>query len=346
MDFDYKNLQDAAFNRTPARLPLYEHIVSNETMEAVLNRQFMDLFKGDLKDKEEYFKNVCDFFIKMGYDTVSYECCIGRVMPHNGLLAGQGESVIKTYEDFEKYPWDEIHENFFKNFGDNFAALGNVMPEGLKAVGGAGNGVFECVQEVIGFANLAFISVDDPELYKALFKKVGEVNLSIWKSFMERYGDLYCVLRFGDDLGFKTNTLLSVQDIRNYIVPEYAKIVDLVHSYNKPFLLHSCGWIFDIMPDLIDTVKIDAKHSNEDQIAMFPHWVEEYGDKIGNFGGIDTDAVCRLSIPEIKEYVLDVLNQCKNKKGIAFGSGNSIPSYVPVENYMEMVNTVREYRGS
>ena len=36
------------------------------------------------------------------------------------------------------------------------------------------------------------------------------------------------------------------------------------------------------MEDLITDVGIDAKHSNEDQIAPFPEWVRRYGDRIGN----------------------------------------------------------------
>ena len=47
------------------------------------------------------------------------------------------------------------------------------------------------------------------------------------------------------------------------------------------------------MDDLIEKAGIDAKHSNEDQIAHFSKWVELYGERIGNFGGIDTDVLCR-----------------------------------------------------
>ena len=347
MDFkpDYKNIVDAAQNRRPSRLPLYEHHISDRIMEKVLGREFSSLLAGDKSDKEEYFRHYCAFFEQMGYDCVSFECCIGPVMPDGGLLAGHGESVIKSYKDFEKYPWDQIVDDYFDMYGDTFAALRKVMPKGMKAVGGVGNGVFECVQEVVGYMNLAYISSDDPELHTALFGKVGDISLRIWQRFAREYGDIYCVFRFGDDLGFKSNTLISAADIRRLLIPPYAAIIACAHSHSKPFLLHSCGHIFDVMPDLIDRARIDAKHSNEDQIAPFTFWVEKYGQLIGNFGGMDTDAICRLSAPEIRDYVHAVLTQCENAGGIAFGSGNSIPDYVPVANYLEMVEAVRSYRG-
>jgi len=344
---DYKNIQDAAYNKAAARLPLYEHLISDKVMEDVLGKEFGHLFKGSQREKEEYFTHFIDFYLKMGYDSVSFERCIGNIMPHSGLLMGHGASVINTYEDFEKYPWDEIEDLYFAANTPYFDALEKALPPGMKAIGGVGNGVFECIQDIIGYMNLAFIASDDPVLYRALFKKMGDVSLCIWKRFMARYGDMYCVLRFGDDLGFKTNTLLPAEDIRQLVVPEYAKIIAFIHSCNKPFLLHSCGYIFDVMPDMINVAKINAKHSNEDQIGLFPVWVEKYGAQIGNFGGIDTDAVCRLSPVEIKEYVKDVLKQCgqyENAGGIAFGSGNSIPEYVPAGHYVAMVEAVREWR--
>jgi uroporphyrinogen decarboxylase len=342
---DYMNIQKAAYNQTPERLPLYEHIISDTIMEELSGREFRSLYNGDLRDKEEYFKHFCGFFKEMGYDSVSFEGCIGLAMPHSGCLGAHKESVIHDYEDFKKYPWDSIPDAYFAMYGEYFEALRSAMPGGMKAIGGIGNGIFECVQDVIGYMNLCYISGDDPALYVALFRKVGDISLAIWERFMELYSDIYCVLRFGDDLGFKDSTLIAPDDIRRHIIPQYGRIIALIHSYNKPFLLHSCGSIFTVMSDLIGEAKIDAKHSNEDQIAEFPVWVEKYGHKIGNFGGIDTDTVCRCSLPEIRDRVNDLLTRCKKPGGIAFGSGNSIPDYVPADHYLEMVNTVRRYRG-
>ena len=74
-------------------------------------------------------------------------------------------------------------------------------------------------------------------------------------------------------------------------------------------------------------------------------WVEKYGDRIGNFGGIDTDVLCRQSEDYIRKYVFDCLERTRNGGGMAFGSGNSIPDYVPTAGYLAMVNAVREWRG-
>ncbi|MGN1015662.1 MAG: uroporphyrinogen decarboxylase family protein [Faecousia sp.] len=338
---NYQNIVDAAQNRVPQRLPLYEHIISWTVMEEILGEPFAHLYQ---EDKDKFFSYYCRFFREMGYDTVSFEGCITDVLPGGGALGGHKKGAIQSWEDYEKYPWDQVEQLYFDTYGPAFEALRRNMPEGMKAIGGVGNGVFECVQDLVGYMDLCFLRVDEPELYEALFHRVGQMIHSIWKRFLREYGDIYCVCRFGDDLGFKSAPLLAAEDIRTLIIPEYKQIIESVHQAGKPFLLHSCGCIFSVMEDLI-AAGIDAKHSNEDQIALFPEWVERYGDRIGNFGGIDTDAVCRLPKEEMEVYIRNVVEQCQGHGGFAFGSGNSIPDYVPVDQYLHMVKTVRRLRG-
>ena len=338
---DYHNILDAAENRVPKRLPLYEHLISDSIMEQALGVKFAHLYD---TDKDAYFHEYCRFFREMGYDTVSYECCVGDNLPGSGALGRHIKGIIQTREDFEKYPWDTLEDRYFDTYSANWEALRRQMPEGMKAVGGIGNGIFECVQDLVGFEDLCYMQEDDPELFADMFKTVGELLVKLWKRFLREYGDIYCVCRTGDDLGFKSSTMLRAQDVREHIVPVYAKIAEAVHAAGKPYLLHSCGCIFNVMEDLI-AAGINAKHSNEDQIAPFPVWVEKYGDRIGNFGGIDTDAVCRLPREEMTTYILEVIRACEGHGGFAFGSGNSIPDYVPVDQYLHMLHVVREYRG-
>ena len=266
-------------------------------------------------------------------------------MPGGGALGGHVDPVIKTRNDFEKYPFKEILPRYKARFDQMFQALRKHMPQNMKAIGGVGNGVFEIVQDLTGYQNLCLMSYDDPELYAELFVKTGEVMYEIWKYLLDEYSDVYCVCRFGDDLGYRTSTLLPPDDVRQHIIPQYKKIISLIKSYGKPFLLHSCGCIFEVMEDLI-SAGINAKHSNEDAIAPFSQWVDRYGDRIGNFGGIDTDILVRASDEEIERKVREVYDLAVHKNGgLAIGSGNSIPAYVDPDRYLKMIQTVQRLRG-
>ncbi|MCL2361470.1 MAG: hypothetical protein FWC73_06625 [Defluviitaleaceae bacterium] len=343
---DYQNMVNAAFNRKSDRIPLYEHVINDTFMEKATGKRFIALQDGDYADKLEYFRHYCGFYKDMGYDTISYEGCVGPVMPGSGALMGITDGVIKTREDFEKYPWAEIEDIFFNTYSHRFNVFRESLPQGMKGVGGVGNGIFECVQDIVGFEHLCLIRVDDEELYGDLFAKVGDVLCAIWARFLPEFGDIFCVCRMGDDLGFKSATLLPPDDIRKHIVPQYKRVVDIIHSHNKPFLYHSCGNIFDVMPDIINISGIDAKHSNEDIIAPFSKWIDDYGNKIGNFGGLDTDILCDITDCDIVEYTTHAFSVCAKKgRGVAMGSGNSIPDYVSVDRYCMALETIRKLRG-
>ena len=340
---DYTNIVNAARNIKPFRIPFYEHQISEKVISAIMDEDLHPASEYSDNELDEYFKIYCSFFMEMGYDTVSFERILSAVMPGNGALYGHKDGCIKTYQDFERYPWDEIPDMFFNQNSRYFEALKRNMPVGMKAIGGVGNGIFECVQDITGYMNLCYIKVDDPTLYEALFERTGGILLEIWKRFTELYSDLFCVMRMGDDLGFKTNTLLPPEDIIDFIIPQYKKIIDVIHGSGHPFLLHSCGNLFEIMDDLI-AAGIDAKHSNEDEIAPMDVWYSKYGDKIGNFGGIDADILCRGSEIEIKSYVTDIYRKSLSAFGVALGSGNSIPDYMPAGNYLTMINVLKELR--
>ena len=343
---NYKNLQNAAWNRKSERIPLYEHIISPLFIEKATGIKFAHLMEGNYEDKCRFFEIYSNWEKDMGYDTVSWEECICPILPGGGALGNHVPGAIQCREDFEKYPWDELHDRYFEAYDERFCALRETMPAGMRAHGGVGNGVFEIVQDLVGYENLCYMRADDEDLYADMFHKVGEVMYSIWSTFLERYSDIYCVCRFGDDLGFRSNTLLPADDIRQLVIPQYARIVKLVHEKGLPFLLHSCGCIFSVMDDIIDVAKIDAKHSNEDAICDYSRWLDDYGDRIGNFGGLDTDALCDLNPCDIESYTERVVRLVQKKgHGVALGSGNSIPDYVSVERYMKANRVMRRMRG-
>ncbi|HIZ20134.1 MAG TPA: hypothetical protein H9674_04665 [Firmicutes bacterium] len=343
---DYKNLENAARNLPSARIPLYEHGIAPTFMERVTGRKFAHLQTGSHEEKQEFYRQYNGFQRDMGYDTVTFEGCVTSILPEGGALGGHKKGVIQTREDFEKYPWDSLCDRYFSTFSDHFKALRETMPEGMLAVGGVGNGVFECVQDLVGLQDLCYMKVDDEELYRDMFAKVGDMLVEIWKQFLAEFGDVYCVCRFGDDLGFRSSTLLHEDDVRELIIPQYKRIVDVVHAAGKPFLLHSCGCIFNVMDDIISVAGIDAKHSNEDAIAPYQAWIDRYGDRIGNFGGLDTDALCDVNPCDIEDYTIKVYRVCEAKgHGIAIGSGNSIPDYVSEERYLKANRLLRRLRG-
>ena len=342
---DYRHIVDAAYNKEAGRLPLYEHGFDVSVVEKIIGEPVRPLLQGSFEDKVEAYRRICRCGILLGYDCIPFEQCMTELVQQGRGLMGHGKILISSMEELKAWPWGEMTAEFIQRFEENFEALRMALPEGMKAVGGVGNGLFETVQDFVPFQELAFLQVDEPEVFEQLWQRVGDMQFGLWKWVLENHRDSFAVCRFGDDLGFRSSTLIQPDDIRKHVLPQHKRIVDLVHSYDKPFLLHSCGKIYDVMDDIIDVVGIDAKHSNEDAIDTFDVWVERYGDRIGNFGGIEMNIMTLNTPEEVKQYVRDLLPKIEEHGGIAIGTGNQISDYTEPANWIAMCEAVREWRG-
>lgn len=376
---DYRRIIHAALRKGNAAYPLYEHNVSVNVLDVLTGEDITGLTTNESsrRDKIEGFRTASTYLADIGYDVFPFEGCITELVQGGQGLMGRADSIITNYDDVVKYPWEALPDRYFERFTPSFEALAEAMPSGMKAIGGVGNGVFETIQDFVPMTDLAFLEMDDPDAFSLLWDKIGDSMTAIWERFMKNYADLFAVCRFGDDLGFKTSLLMKPSTVEEHIIPQYKKVVELVHSFSKPFLLHSCGSIFQVMDSIIETTRIDAKHSNEDAIAPFSTWVEKYGDRIGLFGGIDMNILCTEDEQGIKLYVKEVIDSLKHleKKpagfsnsasspsdssysssnsagsagnarltdGIALGSGNQIAEYVPPEHFTAMVEAIREF---
>ena len=340
---DYGHIEMVLHNKRPERLPLYEHHIDKPFIEKAVGTEFGMQGNGP-EDFEEYYRQIIGFWKDMTYDAFDFEAAICDIYPGHGAIFGGMPGPIQNREDFNKYPFDEIPKIFWETYTPHLEAIRKVLPDGMKAFGGCGYGIFESSEDLVGYESLAVLQYIDPELFTDLFTRIGDLYVELWSEMIRRYDDLFVFYRMGDDLGFKTSTLLEPDTIRHHILPQYRRIIDLVHRSGKKFLLHSCGNIFDIMEDIIAT-GIDAKHSNEDEIAPFEEWIRRYNDRIGLFGGIDVNTICLNSYDEVHRLVLEKGQTFRSMaRGFGLGSGNSIAEYVPVDGFMGMIDAVKRIR--
>jgi uroporphyrinogen decarboxylase len=319
----------------PAYLPFYEHVASSGFIARRTGTNFDQLKQGDPGFWEIYV----DFWLGMGYDCVPME-----ILPNNPLPEGHGgvseeseaKVVIRSREDFDKYAWaDESSPLDFSQF----EYVAKLLPEGAKIVGGVCAGPYEWASMIMGTIGLSYLLADDPELVELVFMKIGALH----HSAVRQLATMDCIgaLRQGDDLGFKTSTFLSPELLRQLVFPTYKKMAAEAHANGKPFILHSCGNLAAVYDDLIDDCKIDAKHSFEDIILPVEEFKRQYGQRITPLGGLDVDVICRGTEEEIRAYTRGKIEQCFADGYWTLGTGNSLTNYMPVENYIAVLDEGR-----
>ena len=342
---DYNNILQVLNNQRPVRLPLYEHHIDSPFISKMMGE---NISSQGLKpnELEGYYRKVIGFWKDMTYDAFDFEAAICDILPGHGAIMGGMAGPIQSRQDFDNYPWADIPYIFWETYTPHFEAIRKALPPGMKAYGGCGYGIFEASQDLVGYEYLCIMQCMDPELFADIFNKIGGLWETLWRGVIEKYSDIFVFFRMGDDLGHKTSTLLDPDIIRQLILPQYKRVIDLVHCSGKKFLLHSCGNIFPLMDDII-SLGIDAKHSNEDQIAPFSQWIEKYSDRIGLFGGFDLNLLVLEKPETIFSTVVEQGTRFRSTaNGYGLGSGNSIPGYIPVDGFMAMVEAVKEIRRS
>lgn len=141
----------------------------------------------------------------------------------------------------------------------------------------------------------------------------------------------------GDDMGYRSVSIISPDDLWQLILPWHKRFTAMAHERRIPYFLHSCGNLENIMSDLIEDVQIDGKHSFEDAIIPVEDFYRKYGNRIVVLGGLDINILSAGTPAEVRVLTRSIMESCASGC-FAIGSGNSIPDYIPVENYLAMIN--------
>lgn len=312
----------------PDHLPFYEHIASPGFIAARTDKPFDRMSPRD----DGYWATYVDFWLGMGFDCIPLEIPLNCPLPagHGAVTeCSEARVVIRTFEDFDRYAWPPESDPIdFRPF----EIVAGLIPDGVKIVGGVCAGPYEWASYMMGVMGLSFALADNPGLVETVFRKIGSLHISANRQLATM--DAVGALRQGDDLGFKTSTFLSPDAIRKLILPTYRQMADAAHQQDKPFILHSCGNLKEVYEDLIDGCRIDAKHSFEEAILPVEAFQRQYGERITPLGGLDVDVICRAPERELRAYARRKIEQCLAGGYWALGTGNSLTNYMPVENYL------------
>jgi uroporphyrinogen decarboxylase len=327
-------------------VPLVEYLVDDLVRRPIvtdlLGRTWVE--PEDRASQGAYLGNFVEFWYRMGYDFVRFEQGLGfdiRRTLASDTAAGsdrqrawldEHHGAIQSWADFEAYPWPAVEQMDFASF----EYIDSHLPEGMGLITCHAGGMFEHLSQIMSLEGLCLALYDQPDLVRAVADRVGNLLVAFYRHLL----DLEHVVAIfqGDDMGFRTSTLVAPEALRTYVLPWHERFAALAHGHGVPYFLHSCGNVEAIMEDLIVRAGIDGKHSFEDAILPVEEFQARYGDRIAVLGGVDVDILAAGTPELVRQRTRTLIEACGPRGRYAVGSGNSIPSYVPVENYLAMVD--------
>jgi uroporphyrinogen decarboxylase len=335
---------------TPERVHNLELFLDEETKQAICTRYGLT---ENLSESDPAYLLRREIALQrfLGYDYVL--CGLeGLEMPVNWLNAedtagnkreagrdfiNEHRGPITTRGEFEAYPWPDPKdatslalEWYEKN-----------LPDGMCVLGGLTGHFAENLSWLMGYETLCYALYDQRDLVQAIADRCLEMDRQVVARLVEF--DQVKMVWGSDDMGFRSGTLIGPDDLRALALPGHKALAQITHDAGRLYLLHSCGNLATIMDDLIEDVRIDAKHSFEDTIVDVREAKALWGDRLTLLGGIDMDFMCRAEESAIRERVRDTLRVCMPGGGYCLGTGNTVANYVPVDSYLAMLDEGRRF---
>lgn len=212
-------------------------------------------------------------------------------------------------------------------------------------------GVLELACWLCGYEHLMTMLALDPEFAHLLFGKILAFQKMVIREYYGRLGSFLHMTSSGDDFGTQRGLLISVPMWREFVRPYMQdRIAYTARFTDAAYMHHSCGAIFDLVPDLTE---IGVRILNPIQPAaagMQARRLKEcYGQRIVFHGGLDTQQVLPSNDPRlIGEAVRDLLEAMHPWRdgGFIFAPAHNIQPDVSPAAIAAMYDAVRGQRGA
>jgi len=241
--------------------------------------------------------------------------------------------------------WPEIKERMvpapervnWKLLEDNFHLW---REQGAWITAGAWFGYDVMASWVVGYDRTLIAMADDPEFVQDFINTCLELDLALLGMIWDRGYHFDCV-RWPDDMGYRNGLLFSKDMYRRLIKPAQKRMIDWAHDRGVKTMLHSCGNIMDLIPDLVE-IGLDSLNPLEQKAGMDALKLKrEYGDKLVLEGGIDVRNMTDGA--KIEEEIRTKLEVLKENGGYIFHSDHSVPEDVSFADYCRVTELARFY---
>jgi len=201
---------------------------------------------------------------------------------------------IKDWSDFDKLQIPDIDEP------QRYRHLPTAREKaGDKFLLGGGISIYERVHFLRGLENTWSDIYEHPDNLGKLLDLLVEMNLAVIERYARAGVDGYI---FCDDWGLQNRLMISPEKWRELWKPRYRRIYQACHQAGLVSFLHSCGYIVDILDDLIE-VGLDVICMDQQENMGLELLGKRFGGRITFYAPVDIqNTMVYGSLQEIRAY--------------------------------------------
>jgi uroporphyrinogen decarboxylase len=186
----------------------------------------------------------------------------------------------------------------------------------------------------------------NPKLYFSFADKLFEVGLGIVEKFIGAVGDYIDMVATYDDMGTQEGLFCSHKDYVKFIKPYEKEMIKYIKKYtNAKIYRHSCGSIYEVIPDFIE-MGVDVLNPVQPLAKNMEPWrlKQEFGKHLTFCGGIDTQRLLPYgTLEEVKKGVKKTIEIYAPDGGYILGPSHNIEPDTSPENIVAMYEAAQEY---
>jgi len=251
-----------------------------------------------------------------------------------------------TLAEIAGHSWPDTEEKSrFNGLRERALQLFEETDYALVADGLTGVGVFDLAWRLRGMEDLLMDMILHPEFTEALFQKLADFYVALYRNYMQTVGDFIQMLIYYEDLSGQEGPLISPAMYRQYVKPCHRRIFQEIRKYTAAKIcVHICGsaWAFlddfvELGVDVLNPVQTSARDMEPQRLK------DRYGKALCFHGGIDTQHFLpRATPPEVKEEARRMIRILGKGGGYLFTSCHSLQPDVSPENIVTLFSTAAE----
>ncbi len=145
-----------------------------------------------------------------------------------------------------------------------------------------------------------------------------------------------------DDYGNQRQLMMSPAQWREFVAPRLGRILDFARGRGLVSMLHSCGNVREIVPDLI-AMGLDVQHPIQPEAMDVYDLKREFGRDITFWGGISTQHTLPHGTPdEVRAEVREKRERLGAGGGYILEPGITIQEDVPLANVLALIEAAGE----
>ena len=180
-----------------------------------------------------------------------------------------------------------------------------------------------------------------PEMYRAVLERITRFYLRANEIVFETTKDELDLVLIGNDFGSQRGLMVAPEQLRAHVFAGTRALIEQAHAYGVKVVHHSCGSIYEIIPDLIE-LGTDAIHPIQALAANMEaeRLRSEFGERVSFVGGVDVQDLMVHGTPhDVAQRVFELVDLFPTGLVLSPSHEALLPD-VPVENVKAMFDAV------